>query len=117
MNRLRELRKQKGVTAEKMAEILGISVRHLYDIEVGKVQLAEERISYLCSRFNITSDWLLGIETITVKDKRLPDGEVSIKVKPDWNRKGINTKEKIEKLIDRIVAYEEIVNSMERKKE
>lgn len=60
MNKLRELRKKNKISAEKLAEMLNITVRHLYDLEAGKVQLAEERIKYLCENFNVTSDYLLG---------------------------------------------------------
>jgi transcriptional regulator with XRE-family HTH domain len=61
MNRLRELRKKNKIPAEKLAETLNISVRHLYDLEAGKVQLAEDRIKFLCKEFDVSSDYLLGL--------------------------------------------------------
>lgn len=60
MNRLRELRKREKMTAEQMAEVLDVTVRHLYDLEAGKVQLGDTRINFLCDKFNIKADWLLG---------------------------------------------------------
>lgn len=55
------MRKKNKISAEELAEMLNITVRHLYDLETGKVQLAEDRIKYLCDRFNVTSDYLLGL--------------------------------------------------------
>lgn len=49
------------MSAEELADMLNISVRHLYDIETGKVPLGEERIKKLCAYFNVTSDYLLGL--------------------------------------------------------
>lgn len=61
MNRIRELRKKNKISAKKLAEMLNITVRHLYDLETGKVQLTEDRIKFLCNKFGVTSDYLLGL--------------------------------------------------------
>lgn len=60
MTRIRELRKQKGVSVEKLAEVLDISIPYLYDIEKGRRRLHEDLIEKLCSFFNVSSDYLLG---------------------------------------------------------
>jgi len=96
MNRLRELRKNKKITAEKMAEILEISTRHLYDLEAGKIQLAETRIKFLCNEFNITPNYLLGYDEI-IEDDRIP-GRVYVKL-AEWDNEGI-TFEDIEQIVE-----------------
>jgi len=59
LSRIKELRKQKGVSVEKLAESLGISVPYLYDIEKERRRLHEDLIKKLCDYFNISADYLL----------------------------------------------------------
>lgn len=60
MNRIRELRKQKRIPASKLAEMLGVTPKHLYDLEIGKRRLHEDAIRELSQFFGVTTDYLLG---------------------------------------------------------
>lgn len=60
MNRIRELRKQKGITASELAERLNITPKHLYDLEIGKRRLHEDALIQLAQIFDVSVDYLLG---------------------------------------------------------
>lgn len=60
MNRIRELRKQRKIPARKLAEILHISTKHLYDLEKGHRRLHEDIINKLADIFDVPLDYLLG---------------------------------------------------------
>lgn len=60
MTRIRELRKQRDISVEKLAEVLDISIPYLYDIEKGRRRLHEDLIGKLCNYLNVSSDYLLG---------------------------------------------------------
>ncbi|MGB9879356.1 MAG: helix-turn-helix transcriptional regulator [Anaerolineae bacterium] len=62
MNRIRELREKMGLSAAKLGEIVGVSDQYIYDLEKGKCRLNETLILRLCQVFNVTSDYLLGID-------------------------------------------------------
>ncbi len=64
MNRIRELRERKGIKAEKLADILGITVRYLYGLETGKRRLNEDHIKRLCDILEVDADYLLGRSTL-----------------------------------------------------
>lgn len=59
-NRLKELRKSKNLSQEKLAEILGASNNAVYNWEVGRSQPPIEIITKLAEYFNVTTDYLLG---------------------------------------------------------
>lgn len=60
MNRIRELRRQRGISASKLAEMLHITPKHLYDLETGKRRLHEDVLTQLAQIFNVSIDYLLG---------------------------------------------------------
>jgi len=60
MNRIRKLRKQKGISVPKLAEMLNITPKHFYDLETGKRRLHEDIIKKLAEIFNVSTDYLLG---------------------------------------------------------
>lgn len=62
MNRIRELREKMGLTGSELAQRIGISAQHVYDLERGKRRLNETLIKKLCQVFNVSSDYLLGID-------------------------------------------------------
>lgn len=68
MNRLRELRKKKKITAEKMADILGISVPYLYDLENGRRRLNQDLLSKICNNLGVSADYILGNDTAKKKE-------------------------------------------------
>ncbi|MGB9879357.1 MAG: helix-turn-helix domain-containing protein [Anaerolineae bacterium] len=63
MNRIRELREASGISGRKLARMIGISPQHLNELEKGRKRLNETLIVKLCRVFNVSSDYLLGINT------------------------------------------------------
>ena len=73
MLRLREIRKENGISLKKLGEIVGVaeSTMSLYENE--KRQPDYETLKKLADYFNVTTDYLLGREdktTLTTKDKK-----------------------------------------------
>lgn len=59
-DRLKELRKNKNLSQEKLGEFLGVSSNAVYSWEVGRSQPSIEIITKLADYFNVTTDYLLG---------------------------------------------------------
>lgn len=80
MNRLRELRKQKGLSLRELAEKVNMSYSNIASIERGEVQLNENTTRIFTEFFNVSADYLLGNSdlpkdiTIQVLDK---DGSIT----------------------------------------
>lgn len=73
MLRLREIRKENGISLKKLGEIVGVaeSTMSLYENE--KRQPDYDTLNKLADYFNVTTDYLLGREektTLTIKDKK-----------------------------------------------
>lgn len=73
MLRLREIRKENGISLKKLGEIVGVaeSTMSLYENE--KRQPDYDTLNKLADYFNVTTDYLLGREektTLTTKDKK-----------------------------------------------
>ena len=66
MNRLKHLRLDKGLKQIELAEILNIAQSTLSGWETDKFEIDKEHLSQLCSFFNVTSDYLLGISDIRI---------------------------------------------------
>lgn len=60
MNRLKELRKSKGITQTEISRMLGISQNNYSYWENGKVKIDNESLQKLADFFGITVDYLLG---------------------------------------------------------
>lgn len=59
-NRLRDLRKKKGLTQEELGELIGVKKAAIQKLESGSVQsLKISSVKILCEFFNISSDQLL----------------------------------------------------------
>ena len=58
-NRLKELRKQKKLNQTELAEVIGISLNTLSNMESGKTDPSTETIIKLCEFFNVSTDYLL----------------------------------------------------------
>lgn len=66
--RIREKRKQMGYTAEKLAELIGISIPFLGDVELGKKALSYPNLLKMCDVLCISPDYILlgkGTEAVT----------------------------------------------------
>lgn len=57
--RIRELRNEKGLTRERLAEKAEISTQFLADIESGNKGMSAATLYKLCKALNISSDYLL----------------------------------------------------------
>lgn len=53
-NRLTQLRKEKGLTTNKLANMAGVSQSHLREIELGKRNPTVEILSYFCDALDIS---------------------------------------------------------------
>lgn len=61
LERLKPLRKQKGLTQKQMAEILQVTESHYQKIEYGKVNLPATTLIELSIFFKVSTDYLLGL--------------------------------------------------------
>ena len=72
-----ELRVERGVSQKELAEAIGVSQSTIAKIEVGRNEATASTIRKLASYFNISTDYLLGLEDdfgVRVDDKeKKPD--------------------------------------------
>ena len=61
-NRIRKMRKEKGITQDKLSELTDISARNISDIENGKVNSTYSTIYVLAKAFGITMSELLDLD-------------------------------------------------------
>lgn len=59
-NRIKQLRLQKGINQEVLAELLGLEIAGISKLETGRVPLKDEYILKLADYFNVSTDYLLG---------------------------------------------------------
>ena len=78
-NRLKELRKAKGVTQKAMAEYLGMVERAYQDYEYGKLEPNHEKTIKLADYFHVSTDYLLGRENYWQNS----DGNITVKTPAD----------------------------------
>lgn len=60
--RLRELRCEKGLTQKQLAEELNISQKSLSKYERESLDLSTELIVRICRYFQVSADYLLGLD-------------------------------------------------------
>ena len=74
-NRLKELRKQKKLNQTELAEVIGISLNTLSNMESGKTDPSTETIIKLCDFFKISTDYLLtgkeGTSDISAEEREI----------------------------------------------
>jgi transcriptional regulator with XRE-family HTH domain len=61
--RIKELRKESNLTLTALAKKLGVSHVAIFKWENGTSQPNIQSIAMMCNLFNVTSDYLLGLET------------------------------------------------------
>ena len=59
-NRIRELRTAQNIHPDDLADLLGVTTKHIYDLELWKRRLHEDAIVLLAERFHCSTDYLLG---------------------------------------------------------
>lgn len=69
---IRQLRREKDLTQEQLADYLGITARAISQWETDRTAPDLSQIPLLCNLFNVTSDTLLGID-ISAKQNRIDE--------------------------------------------
>ena len=64
MNKIKQLRKEKKLTQEELAEKIGISKRTLANWEDGVSSIKENKLKILCEIFDVDVPYLLGYNTV-----------------------------------------------------
>ena len=75
--RIREARTRVGLTQREVSELLGVSGHAVWCWEAGKTKPSNEHLVELASRFEVSTDWLLGREV--VEEALLEEAEVSFR--------------------------------------
>lgn len=78
MNRIKELRKERKITQEKLASSLGISRSAVAMYETDKCDLSNDILLACAAYFNVSTDYLLGQSDI----KKAPSAE-ALSVTPE----------------------------------
>ena len=73
--RIRLLRKEKGMTQEKLSEILQISPSHMSDIENGKKNIGLDIFMRLTEALQVSADWLLQTDVPSVRAMQYEEWE------------------------------------------
>ena len=75
-NRIRELRKAKGLTMKQLGEVLGVAESTISHYETGRRQLDNETMLRLGEFFGVTVGYLLGVEHNNAPTWDGPTGDV-----------------------------------------
>lgn len=62
MNRLKQLRKEKGLTQQELSEVIAVSYRTIQNWENGESQIKSNKASQLADFFGVGVGYLLGYE-------------------------------------------------------
>lgn len=62
MNRLKQLRKEKGLTQQELSEVIAVSYRTIQNWENGESQIKSEKTQQLADFFGVSVGYLLGYE-------------------------------------------------------
>lgn len=60
--RLKELRKEKGLTQNELAAMLSTTDDSIYSWEKGRSQPSIEMLKRICNCFSVSADYLIGLE-------------------------------------------------------
>jgi HTH-type transcriptional regulator, competence development regulator len=70
-NRIKELRKARKETGIQLAELLNITPTYFYEIEKGKKRLSAEMALKLAMHFNVSTDYVIGMDEKEAAQKEL----------------------------------------------
>ena len=59
--RLKELRKETGQPQKVLADLLGVSINQVSEMEKGTKMTTLEKLPLICRHYNISADYLLGL--------------------------------------------------------
>jgi transcriptional regulator with XRE-family HTH domain len=77
MRKISLLRKQKGVSQSKLAEILGVSLRTVQNYESGKVTVPSEKLNQIAKYFCVTVSELFNTKSDDSKEETTQDSSIS----------------------------------------
>ena len=60
--RVKELRQENNLTQQQMADTLGIDRSNYSKYELGKLEISNEMLVKLAKFFDVTTDYILGLE-------------------------------------------------------
>lgn len=60
--RLKELRKERGLTQKQLAEVLETADDSIFSWEKGRSQPSIETLQKICNYFNVSADYLIGLK-------------------------------------------------------
>lgn len=124
--RLKRLREGKQISQAELGKILSTTQQTINHYENDKREPDYETLKRIARVFHVSTDFLLGltdtlVERVSgdepiymVKDERLPDGFMRIKMRQDWKDKDL-TPEKVERIIAQALAYSAIVDEADQK--
>lgn len=67
-NRIRERRNEKGFSQEKLAELTGLSITHISNVEHAKTKVALQSLVLIANALDTTLDELIGDSLIKARD-------------------------------------------------
>lgn len=85
--RIREIRKAKGLSQERLAELVGIEPRHVSRIEVGKSYPTISRLEKLSMVLGVTMRDFFDFGHLKSPDEREKDMEIIIKNLPEEHQR------------------------------
>lgn len=59
--RMRELRKESGQPQKVLAELLGVSINQISEMEKGTRMTTLEKLPVICKHYKVSADYLLGL--------------------------------------------------------
>lgn len=59
--RMRQLRKESGQPQKVLAELLGVSINQISEMEKGTRMTTLEKLPLICRHYNVSADYLLGL--------------------------------------------------------
>lgn len=71
MNKIKELREQRGITQSQLGQILNVSKSTISKYENGSLDLSSAAIAILCDYFRVSANQLLGISDNPISSQTL----------------------------------------------
>lgn len=84
-NRIKELRKELGISGEKFGEKIGVKKAAISKIESGVVGLSDSNILAICREFNVNEEWLRSGTGEMFKDMTLDEEIISFIGDIQWD--------------------------------
>lgn len=75
--RIKKIRTKKSKTRQEFADMLGVSVKHIYEIETGKTNFSVDLLKKICTELSVSSDYIMfGKRETSPSDGRLNVQEI-----------------------------------------